>query len=94
MGKYIIGEAIPAVVKGGNMEFTLVPIDEATAREVVSWRYSGQYALYNVDGEEAEEEIRILADPRYAYFAVYEVEKGALWFLLFRAGSAGAGRRL
>lgn len=51
-------------------EYFFVPMAEAHAREIVAWRYPGQYAVYNVDDADVEADVQVLLDPRYAYYAV------------------------
>lgn len=51
-------------------EYFFAPITEAQAREIVAWRYPGQYAVYNTDEADIEADVQVLLDPRYAYYAV------------------------
>lgn len=51
-------------------EYFFTAMTDAYAREIVAWRYPGQYDIYNVDDAEAEADVQVLLDPRYAYYAV------------------------
>jgi RimJ/RimL family protein N-acetyltransferase len=51
-------------------EYFFTPMTEAHAREIVAWRYPGQYAVYNTDDADVEADVQVLLDPRYAYYAV------------------------
>jgi RimJ/RimL family protein N-acetyltransferase len=56
------------------IEYHFRPMTEAFAREIVAWRYPGQYDIYNVDDADAEEDVQVLLDPRYAYHAVCDAD--------------------
>src|SRR5690606_26981692 len=51
-------------------EYAFTPMTEAFAREIVAWRYPGQYDIYNTDDADVEADVQVLLDPRYAYYAV------------------------
>lgn len=51
-------------------EYAFIPMTEAFAREIVAWRYPGQYDIYNTDDADVEADVQVLLDPRYAYYAV------------------------
>jgi RimJ/RimL family protein N-acetyltransferase len=52
------------------MHLTFTPMDEASARQMLTWRYAGQYAFYNPDPSQLEESLRAFLDPANAYFCV------------------------
>jgi len=51
-------------------DYFFSPMTEAHAREIVAWRYPGQYAIYNTDEADIEAEVQILLDPTYGYYAM------------------------
>jgi RimJ/RimL family protein N-acetyltransferase len=56
---------------------------EAYAREIVAWRYPGQYDIYNTSDADVEEDVRILVDPKYAYHAVLDGDGFLVGFCCF-----------
>ena len=42
-------------------------MNKANARAILYWRYDPPYDLYNSDPDHAEEDVRVLLDPQYAY---------------------------
>jgi RimJ/RimL family protein N-acetyltransferase len=65
------------------LHLLFTPMTETSAREVVAWRYPGLYALYNMPPEEGEEEIAILLDPRFGYYAVFDEASSLFGFCCF-----------
>lgn len=53
-----------------EMSFVFYPIDEASARAVMSWRYSEPYDIYNLASGEAEDDLQYLIDPQNAFYCV------------------------
>lgn len=51
-------------------DYSFSPMTETHAREMVAWRYPGQYAVYNTDEANIEAEVQILLDPVYGYYAM------------------------
>jgi len=64
------------ILKGrsGVVQFHFVLMEEADAREVLAWRYEGQYAIYN--GEEEDDPAEML-DRRSPHYTVKD-ERGEL----------------
>src|SRR5688500_2713462 len=56
------------------MAYSFRKIAEKEAQEISTWRYEGQYALYNPDEAMLEEYVAWLLEPRYAYHAIHEGE--------------------
>ena len=65
------------------MDLTFTPMTEEFAREIVSWRYPGQYELYNSAPEDVEEDVRALVKPENEYFAVWSDQYGLFGFCCY-----------
>ena len=52
------------------MQFTFSLMDAETARTICSWRYKGQYAVYNIGGADEENVPTEMLDQRSSYYAV------------------------
>jgi [ribosomal protein S18]-alanine N-acetyltransferase len=48
------------------VQFKFVSMEEADARAIMAWRYEGQYAIYNWEGEDDPEEMLDRRSPHYA----------------------------
>jgi [ribosomal protein S18]-alanine N-acetyltransferase len=48
------------------MQFDFAPMEEADARAIQAWRYEGQYAVYNWEGEDDPGEMLDRRSPHYA----------------------------
>lgn len=59
------------------MSFSFRPVDEASARAFLTWRYDPPYELYNIEPAELDLEILFFLDPRNGYFSIFN-EAGAL----------------
>lgn len=59
------------------MELTFTAMTADAAREALSWRYDGPYAVYNTTPDALEEAVAVFCDPANAYFAA-RAEDGAL----------------
>lgn len=42
------------------------------ARDMLRWRYEGEYSLYNITPADYEQEVAFLCDPLNQYFAIYQ----------------------
>ncbi len=58
------------------MQFTFRLLDEADARAIQAWRYTGEYAIYNMTADDPDERDELL-DRRSPYYAARD-ESGAL----------------
>lgn len=59
--------------------YTFMPMTEADARAIMTWRYDGVYGVYNIDGD-GDDPVELLAellDRRSPYYAVRNVELDA-----------------
>ena len=65
------------------MDLTLAPMTEEYAREIVGWRYPGQYELYNTAPEDVEEDVQALLKPDNAYYAVWNDEYGLFGYCCY-----------
>ena len=52
------------------MPYTFHPMDEASARQTLTWRYEPPYDFYNPNPDDADEVMQYLLDPRNAYYAI------------------------
>jgi ribosomal-protein-alanine N-acetyltransferase len=57
--------------------FAFRPMDEASARQILTWRYEPPYDIYNAKPDEAETFVQALLDPANAYHAIID-ERGEL----------------
>jgi ribosomal-protein-alanine N-acetyltransferase len=60
-----------------TFNLTFQPMNEASAREILTWRYEPPYDLYNEDPDKAEPFVQALLDPAYAYHTITD-ENGEL----------------
>ena len=47
-------------------QFNFTPMEEADARAIIAWRYVGEYAIYNWEGEDDAAELLDRRSPHYA----------------------------
>lgn len=47
-------------------------MDAESAREIISWRYDGDYHMYNIQTEDIEEDVRYMVDTENHFFAIFE----------------------
>jgi len=52
------------------MPFTFHPMDGASARAILTWRYDAPYTLYNPDPGDIEEDVKVFQDPQNAYYSI------------------------
>jgi RimJ/RimL family protein N-acetyltransferase len=66
------------------MDLRFVPMDEASARTILAWRYDGEYAFYNCPPEEVETNVSTFVDPANGYYAVQNgISRELLGFCCF-----------
>jgi [ribosomal protein S18]-alanine N-acetyltransferase len=53
------------------MKLTIKPMSEDTARELISWRYADDYAMYNVQADDISAELAYFVDPENHYYAIF-----------------------
>ena len=54
-----------------STDLTLRPLDEAAARDIVTWRYPPPYDRYNFDPTSAKQDVQNLLRPGYHYYGVW-----------------------
>jgi ribosomal-protein-alanine N-acetyltransferase len=59
------------------MSFIFTPVDKATVRAFLEWRYEPPYDIYDLDPDEAQEIVRYFVDPEVNCFGVRD-EAGSL----------------
>jgi [ribosomal protein S18]-alanine N-acetyltransferase len=58
-----------------KMNLKIIPMNQDAALEFISWRYEGDYAMYNIELEDIESEIAAFLNPENAFFGIYENEE-------------------
>jgi [ribosomal protein S18]-alanine N-acetyltransferase len=53
------------------MKLTIKPMSEASAHELISWRYANDYAMYNVQADDIFAELAYFVDSENHYYAIY-----------------------
>ena len=53
-----------------TFNLTFKPMDEPSAREILTWRYEPPYDIYNANPGGADAFVQALLDPAYAYHAI------------------------
>ena len=53
------------------MSFTFRPLDENSARAILSWQYDPLYDIYNLGSSDPEDTLRYLLDPQNAFHSIY-----------------------
>ena len=66
-----------------QMHLKLTSMTEEFAREIVGWRYPGQYELYNSAPSDVEEDVQALLKAENAYYAVWSDEYGLFGFCCY-----------
>jgi RimJ/RimL family protein N-acetyltransferase len=59
------------------MPLTFKPMDEASARAILTWRYESPYDLYNLEPGDVEASVHFFVNPRNGYWAMVD-ERGEL----------------
>src|SRR5437660_11161328 len=63
------------------MRFSFTHMDETSARKIKTWRYKGEYAVYNIGGE--PDDLAELLDRRSPYYAVKNTEDELIGYFVF-----------
>ncbi|HJR78640.1 MAG TPA: GNAT family protein [Anaerolineales bacterium] len=54
-----------------RMILSFHPLDEESARAILTWEYEPPYDIYNLGSSEPEETLRYLLDPQYDFYGMY-----------------------
>ncbi len=54
------------------MPFTFLPMAEADARHIMTWRYESPYDIYNLAPANVESEVQSLIDPQNRYHVIID----------------------
>jgi ribosomal-protein-alanine N-acetyltransferase len=74
------------------MDFTVCPMDEASARAILSWRYAAPYDVYNLASGDVESSVRYLMDPGNAYYSIADTHGDLVAYCCFgREGQVPGG---
>jgi RimJ/RimL family protein N-acetyltransferase len=63
--------------------YRILPIDEKSGQEIVTWRYPEPYQIYNVSPEDAAETIAAFQEPEYQYFQIRDTDHLLVAFFNF-----------
>jgi [ribosomal protein S18]-alanine N-acetyltransferase len=62
---------------------TFTPMCQADARAIRTWHYEGPYAVYNPEGDDPDEAVAEMLDPRSPYFAARDARGELVGFFCF-----------
>ena len=65
------------------MTFTFHPMDDASARSILSWRYQEPYTLYNAAPDEIDMALQAFLDPSNAYYSITDEHDGLVAYCCF-----------
>lgn len=65
------------------MHLTFRPMDEASARAILAWRYDEPYALYNAGPANLADDLAVFMDPANAYYSVRDERDEVVAFRCF-----------
>ena len=66
-----------------SMILLFQPMDEETARFVLSWRYEAPYDIYNPDPDDVSEDLKIFLDPKNAYYSITDEQGNVVAYCCF-----------
>ena len=73
------------------MSLAFRPMDRASVRAILEWRYQPPYDLYNLDPDDPEEAVRCYMDPGNAYHSVADERGNLVAFCCFGADAQVSG---
>ncbi|MBN1978586.1 MAG: GNAT family N-acetyltransferase [Anaerolineae bacterium] len=74
-----------------TFDLTFRPMDEASAREILTWRYEPPYDIYNEDPDKAGPFVQTLLDPAYAYHTITDEDGELVGYCCFGADARVPG---
>jgi len=73
------------------MNFTIEPMDEDAAREILAWHYEAPHDFYNADPAELEEDVEVFTNPAHHYYTIQDELWGIAGFCYFGADAQVRG---
>jgi RimJ/RimL family protein N-acetyltransferase len=73
------------------MRFSILPLDEKSARAILNWKYAPPYDVYNHHPEEMEKDLHCMLDPANGFFGILGAEDGWIGFCSFGKDARVAG---
>lgn len=64
-------------------DFTIQPMTREVAQAILSWQYSGEYAIYNLTSEYTEADVAPFLDPDNHYYAIHTPAAELVGFCCF-----------
>jgi [ribosomal protein S18]-alanine N-acetyltransferase len=73
------------------MEFFFHPLTTAEAQAMLRWRYTGEYAIYNMADEPTGNDVTFLLDPQNGYYGIHNAAEEFIAFCCFGADAQVPG---
>lgn len=67
----------------GSATYTITPMTEGDAREVLAWRYEPPYDIYNVASEDTDQAVAEFLTPEFAYHSIRDADGDLIGFCCY-----------